>query len=701
MIRFRPGFWPCIVVSCLLIFLYFRLPPPHKDILAPLDLSPLPLPEEFNVLHPGEFTDPTTYPDIHIVSSPTDSPDEPEGEGTLNDLPQPRFYQGGILTLTTQNGSTEYPKPAIYDPYPAYNTPRWRKTWAGRFEACRGPRGRDLDRGCSEDMMSVYRGKQKGFPASTFGSHKALSLDQDVCVDRYARYGPYGIDENNDVDIPGFPRPNRVLWTNVNWGYLQSQCYERNAERYRPDRPDQHYRQHILSLYPPILGEHMSILSKPADLSYKTRSAVVLRASETMRWTPSHFHYLRSLIMELSLHTGSEYQVFFMIDVHDESIDLENDEEAVRGLKQRVVPSEFRNMTVLFSEHLLEQWYPKMGEHRAIYQHLQAMQVFARMYPEFDYYWQFEFDNRVIGHTYHFLEQAIEFARKQPRKYLWERNAYFYTPGAHGTWEDFSNMVANSMTGKHSVWGPVKHEGIKPAGPKPLPGSHPENDNFKWGVGEEADLITFLPIFDPRNTSWTFPNMTWNVSDNIPRRTSVITQWRMSKRLLMEMHNAQRRRGEAFASEMSAPSWALLHGFKAVHVPHPIYADGQWSPGEMARIFNRGSPDNINGGSDSIWNWDHRFDYLWYRISYMFATQAAEDLFRRWMGFQPDPRLYLDGIRPEYRPGRFWDDGGSLDEATNGRLCFPFMLLHNVKNTEPEKTLNLPVTDSALKDDAT
>ncbi|KAJ6002312.1 hypothetical protein N7522_007539 [Penicillium canescens] len=701
MIRFRPGFWPCIVVSCLLIFLYFRLPPPHKDILAPLDLSPLPLPEEFNVLHPGEFTDPTTYPDIHIVSSPTDSPDEPEGEGTLNDLPQPRFYQGGILTLTTQNGSTEYSKPAIYDPYPAYNTPRWRKTWAGRFEACRGPRGRDLDRGCSEDMMSVYRGKQKGFPASTFGSHKALSLDQDVCVDRYARFGPYGIDENNDVDIPGFPRPNRVLWTNVNWGYLQSQCYERNAERYRPDRPDQHYRQHILSLYPPILGEHMSIPSKPADLSYKTRSAVVLRASETMRWTPSHFHYLRSLIMELSLHTGSEYQVFFMIDVHDESIDLENDEEAVRGLKQRVVPSEFRNMTVLFSEHLLEQWYPKMGEHRAIYQHLQAMQVFARMYPEFDYYWQFEFDNRVIGHTYHFLEQAIEFARKQPRKYLWERNAYFYTPGAHGTWEDFSNMVANSMTGKHSVWGPVKHEGIKPAGPKPLPGSHPENDNFKWGVGEEADLITFLPIFDPRNTSWTFPNMTWNVSDNIPRRTSVITQWRMSKRLLMEMHNAQRRRGEAFASEMSAPSWALLHGFKAVHVPHPIYVDGQWSPGEMARIFNRGSPENINGGSDSIWNWDHRFDYLWYRISYMFATQAAEDLFRRWMGFQPDPRLYLDGIRPEYRPGRFWDDGGSLDEATNGRLCFPFMLLHNVKNTEPEKTLNLPVTDSALKDDAT
>jgi hypothetical protein len=87
MIRFRPSFWPCLIVSCLLVFLYFRLPLPHKDIPAPLELSPLPLPEEFNVLHPGEFTDPATYPDVHIVLTPTDPSDEPEGEGTVNDVP--------------------------------------------------------------------------------------------------------------------------------------------------------------------------------------------------------------------------------------------------------------------------------------------------------------------------------------------------------------------------------------------------------------------------------------------------------------------------------------------------------------------------------------------------------------------------------------------------------------------------------------
>jgi hypothetical protein len=293
----------------------------------------------------------------------------------------------------------------------------------------------------------------------------------------------------------------------------------------------------------------------------------------------------------------------------------------------------------LFSESLLQEWYPKMDEHRAIYQHLQAIQVFSVMYPEFDYYWQLEFDNRVIGHTYQFFEQAIEFAKQQPRKYLWERNAYFYTPGAHGNWSDFSAMVAQSMENKENVWGPVEHESISPAGPIP-PVSKSGDDDFEWGVGEEADLITFLPIFDPRNTSWTFPWMVWNLSEDIPRRTSVITQWRISRRLLGEMHSAQLK-GQAFASAMSAPSWALLHGFKAVHVPQPIYVDGKWTPTEMSRIFNRGPPENMNGDPHSIWNWDHQFDYLWYRISYMFATQTAEDLFRRWLGLQPNSSLYL------------------------------------------------------------
>jgi hypothetical protein len=246
-------------------------------------------------------------------------------------------------------------------------------------------------------------------------------------------------------------------------------------------------------------------------------------------------------------------------------------------------------------------------------------------------------DARHTGHIYHFLDKAISFAREQPRRYLWERNAYFYTPGAHGTWAEFKEMVNRSLQNlsAKTIWGPILGTGIRPLGPEP-PNASPEDDNFNWGVGEEADLITFLPIFNPKETNWTFPDKIWNFKHGLetPRRAGVITMGRYSRRLLDLTHHAQATRGLGLASEMSGASWSLYHGLKAVHVPHPIYADGHWTPEELARIYNRGSPDNINGGPDSIWNFDHLYDHIMYRLSYMFTTHTAEDLYRRWLGYR-------------------------------------------------------------------
>lgn len=252
-------------------------------------------------------------------------------------------------------------------------------------------------------------------------------------------------------------------------------------------------------------------------------------------------------------------------------------------------------------------------------------------------------DARYTGHIYHFLEQATQFAKKQPRKYLWERNSYFYTPGAHGTWSSFRSFVHHSMAGREhqSVWGPVATEIVDPIGPKP-PVQNPVRDDYGWGIDEEADLITLLPIFDVQETNWTFPNKIWGVPSDLPRRAAPITMGRMSFQLLDTMHKAQRESGQGVVSEMSAPTWALLHGFKAVHVPHPLFVDGKWTAKELAPIMNRGKPEKVNGGPDSIWNWDHAFDHILYRISYMFTTQTAEDLFRRWLGFPADPNQYTD-----------------------------------------------------------
>jgi len=201
-------------------------------------------------------------------------------------------------------------------------------------------------------------------------------------------------------------------------------------------------------------------------------------------------------------------------------------------------------------------------------------------------------DAHNTGHTYHFLEKAVAFAKAQPRKYLWERNAYFYLPGAHGSWQDFTHTVDRSMRGREesSVWGPVPAPGapIRPLGPTP-PLSNPRHENYVWGVGEEADLVTLLPIFDAAATNWTFPNKTWGVPADMPRRASPITMWRMSRGLLGAMHAAAADDGAAVVSEMSAPTFALLHGLKAVAVPHPIYLDGQWTARELAQVVNRGS----------------------------------------------------------------------------------------------------------------
>jgi hypothetical protein len=72
-----------------------------------------------------------------------------------------RFWLGGTKTLTTKDDKATHDA-IIYDPYPEYNTGNWKKQWMGDFHACVGPSGADLDKQRAQDMMSVYRGSQKG-----------------------------------------------------------------------------------------------------------------------------------------------------------------------------------------------------------------------------------------------------------------------------------------------------------------------------------------------------------------------------------------------------------------------------------------------------------------------------------------------------------------------------------------------------------
>lgn len=49
----------------------------------------------------------------------------------------------------------------IYNPYPEYNSPAWRKKWKGTHAACKGPRGVDVNEH-EDDMLVAHRLETKG-----------------------------------------------------------------------------------------------------------------------------------------------------------------------------------------------------------------------------------------------------------------------------------------------------------------------------------------------------------------------------------------------------------------------------------------------------------------------------------------------------------------------------------------------------------
>jgi hypothetical protein len=213
-------------------------------------------------------------------------------------------------------------------------------------------------------MVLVYKGKQAGFPESRFGSYEAMGLDGDVCTDRYSRFGAYGFGEDSEDDIPGFIRPSLVPWFEVDWHYLQSRCFDRNTDRYKPGSAMNDTRQQPLSFElrePPRKNSESESISGMKQ--YHPRSAVLIRTWHNMVWTSNHREYLRALIMELSLHSGAEYEVFLLIHVKDDELPIFSDAKTIEELRKSV-PAEFRKMALFFNNKLLEAWFPKISEHR-------------------------------------------------------------------------------------------------------------------------------------------------------------------------------------------------------------------------------------------------------------------------------------------------------------------------------------------------
>lgn len=219
-------------------------------------------------------------------------------------------------------------------------------------------------------------------PVSMFGSYNVTGLASDFCLDRHARYDPYGYDEGDLEANGGRRKANRaakVQWDKVDWGYLQGDCLVRNQHRYEPPprenrtttlwMPRQEDIEDVDSTVvlqddgPP---KSMSYRLWKSSRSYKQRTAIVLRTEESNEWTIDTLQYIRSMIMELSLHSGAEYEVIIMVETKDADTRIFDDDASYQQTLKKAVPNEFMNNTILFNRQLLEKWYPKAGQHEYV-----------------------------------------------------------------------------------------------------------------------------------------------------------------------------------------------------------------------------------------------------------------------------------------------------------------------------------------------
>ncbi|KAI1331798.1 hypothetical protein F5Y16DRAFT_395087 [Xylariaceae sp. FL0255] len=586
---------------------------------------------------------------------------------------------------------SKLPEPKVFQPHPDYASDAWKKEYEP-VHTCYV----DEDNKIPAPDIYAYNGLVQGQPRPVIGSHRLLGLRDDVCFDRFGRYGAYGLgyslqrgglsnsqDTERQSSDTVWEKTGQIDWSNMDWAWAQNRCFESNKDRFFSDNK--------------TLDDATVVKSGRKKMH---RTAVIIRTYVGFQWTSHAILNFRAMITELNLRSGGEYDVHFLLHVRDNNAPIWADLATAQDIIAANVPPEFHGLCTLWSEAQMRLFYPgnfgnsfdnpSNGDIHGVYRSAHMpLQHFAVTHPEYEHFWNWEMDMRWTGSYYELFDRIGKWAEQQSRIGIWERAAKYYIPGVHGSWQNFTDLVHDetAAANKRPVLGPVDFPGKVEleGGEDFLPESCTNDaDSSECGVGEEADLITLNPLFDANQSGWVFSSDVTGFETSLPkppRRCSIVTASRLSRRLLLVMHEETWRLHHTMFSEMFPPTMAFHHGLKAVYAPHPVFLDRRWPESEIDKSFN-GGQDHTSGGPGSpfdVLNEHNHKGTSWY-----YNSEFAGLLWRRWLGYgQMDGRGDNGGRAGEgtYRGGLEEEQ----DPASSGRLCLRSMLVHPIKWENPEE----------------
>lgn len=156
-------------------------------------------------------------------------------------------------------------------------------------------------------------------------------------------------------------------------------------------------------------------------------------------------------------------------------------------------------------------------------------------------------------------------------------------------------------------------------------------------------------MIDPVGTNWVYENNIYNfeAGAGTPRRAAIVSITRSSRRLLQLISDAQLARGQWLVSEATLETFALLHGLKAVTVPHLISFSEETKMEDLLGDINKGPPHSKAGGDSPsmLYTKNGFLPGPWWEASYWFTGNGAAKIWDEYVDGKLLPPMLLHPVK--------------------------------------------------------